>query len=80
MTSITIRKVDETTWLRLRILAATHDRSMEEEAYAILRAALAEPSTPENLASAVRKRFARFGGVDLEHPARGAIREPELDP
>jgi plasmid stability protein len=74
--SITIRNLDEKTRSRLRIRAATHDRSMEEEARVILRAALAEDSTPEDLAAALRKRFAPFGGVELELPGREPIREP----
>ena len=51
---------------------------MEEEAREILRASLNGPAAqpPENLAEAIRKRFAPFGGVDLELPEREAMREP----
>lgn len=76
MPSLTIRNLDEETKSRLRVRAATHDRSMEEEARVILRTALARDSTPADLAVAVRKRFARFGGVELELPGRDPIREP----
>ena len=41
MASITIRNLDEETKRRLRIRAARHERSMEEEARNILRSALA---------------------------------------
>jgi len=77
MASITIRKLDERTKARLRIRAAHHKRSMEDEARNILRAALAgDPSTPGNLAEAIRRRFASVGGVELELPERQPIRPP----
>ena len=57
--------------------AARHGRSMEEEARAIIRAALNESrSQPRNLAEAIRRRFAPLGGVDLEIPPRKPAREP----
>ncbi len=77
MASITIRDLDERTKARLRLRAAHHRRSMEEEARKILRAALAEqPTTARNLAEAIRQRFRPLGGVDLRLPAREPMREP----
>lgn len=77
MASITIRKLDEKTKARLRIRAAQHGRSMEEEARTLLRAALRDEVTPgSNLADAIRARFRRLGGVELGRPAREPIREP----
>lgn len=77
MPSITIRKLDERTKARLRLRAARHNRSMEDEARTILRAALAaEPSRPRNLAEAIRLRFKALGGVNLPLPPREPIREP----
>jgi plasmid stability protein len=77
MASITIRKLDEKTKARLRIRAAQHGRSMEEEARVLLRAALRDEVTPgSNLADAIRARFRRLGGVELGLPARTPIREP----
>ena len=77
MASITIRKLDEQTKARLRVRAAHRQRSMEDEARNILRAALAEEeSTPRNLAEAIRRRFRPLGGVDLHLPVRGPVREP----
>jgi antitoxin FitA len=61
MASITIRDLDESTKARLRVRAAQHQRSMEEEARNILRAALAEDDTVTNVAAAIRKRFRPFG-------------------
>ena len=77
MASITIRNLDEQTKRRLRIRAAHHNRSMEEEARNVLNAALAEEtSTQRNLAEAIRKRFEPLGGIDLQLPPREPMREP----
>ena len=77
MASLTIRNLDDPLKARLRIQAAVHGRSMEEEARTILRAALSpEPETPGNLAQAIRARFAPFGGVDLEPLRREPMRDP----
>jgi plasmid stability protein len=77
MASITIRNLDEKTKARLRVRAAQHGRSMEEEARTLLRAALQDEVTSKgNLGDAIRARFRRLGGVELRLPARGPIREP----
>ena len=62
MASIIVRNLDEGLKHRLRIRAAENGRSMEEEARDILRTALnTQPAAPENLASAIRARFASVG-------------------
>ena len=77
MASITIRNLDERTKTRLRVRAAQHGRSMEEEARTLLRAALTEdPVAGGNLADAIHARFRRLGGVELRVPAREPMREP----
>ncbi|MGH9321782.1 MAG: FitA-like ribbon-helix-helix domain-containing protein [Vicinamibacteria bacterium] len=77
MASITIRNLDERTKSRLRIRAAHHSRSMEEEARSILRDVLAEVEAPQNnLAEIIRARFRRLGGVELQLPPREPMREP----
>ena len=77
MAAITIRKLDERVKARLKIRAAHHGRSMEEEAREILRTALtASPTEQEHLADAIRRRFAPFGKVELELPVRDAPRTP----
>jgi plasmid stability protein len=77
MASITIRNLDEPLKARLRVQAATHGRSMEDEARDILRTALnQQPVRPANLAAAIRARFAPLGGVDLPELAREPMREP----
>lgn len=76
MASITIRNLDNKVKTRLRIQAAAHGRSMEEEARVILREAVERQAGPANLASAIRARFAPLGGVELEIPPRPPMREP----
>ncbi len=77
MASITIRNLDESIKARLRVRAAHHKRSMEDEARKILRAALVdEPPRGRNLADAIHKRFRDLGGVDLRPPPRAAMRPP----
>lgn len=72
MASMTIRNLDDNLKQRLRIQAAEHGRSMEEEARAILYTAL----TPTNLAQAIHARFAPLGGVELDIPPREPMRDP----
>jgi plasmid stability protein len=77
MASITIRNLDDETKARLRLRAARHQRSMEEEARTVLRQALAVPDAPAlSLAGAIRHRFRALGGIELQLPARGPIRVP----
>jgi plasmid stability protein len=77
MASITIRNLEEPLKARLRIRAATHGRSMEDEARDILRNALnREPLQPANLAAAIRRRFAPLGGVELPDAPREPMRRP----
>jgi len=75
MATLTIRKLDEKTKAKLRIRAAHHGRSMEEEARAILRSALTASSPQGNLAVAIHRRFAVFGGITVKLPRRDAIRQ-----
>ena len=76
MASITIRNLDDDVKTRLRVRAAEHHRSMEEEARLILREAVGQKKGLQNLASAIRARIAPLGGVDLELPPREPGREP----
>jgi len=69
-----IRQLDEQTKTRLRISAAHHGRSMEEEARKILRSALISSPVHGNLAEAIRRRFAEFGGIEIELPRREVVR------
>ncbi len=78
MASMTIRKLDEKLKARLRVQAAKHGRSMEDEARDILRAALATPASRSaaNLVRAIRRRVEPLGGVDLQLASREPMREP----
>jgi len=77
MASITIRNLDDEVKVRLRIRAAEHSRSMEEEARIILREAVTQGrNSPLDLAKFTRECFAPLGGVELELPPRGPMREP----
>ena len=76
MASMTIRNLDDDVKQRLRVQAAEHGCSMEEEARAILRAALTQTAAPTNLAAAIRSRFAPLGGVKLDLPPREPMRDP----
>ena len=77
MASITIRNLDDDVKARLRVRAAEHHRSMEEEVRIILRDAVNGGRTgPRNLAEFIRECFAPIGGVELELPPRGPMREP----
>ena len=76
MASITIRNLDEETKRRLRVRAAKVNRSMEEEARAILRAALAEEAPTVHLVERIVARFQKLGGVELNLAEREPIREP----
>jgi plasmid stability protein len=77
MASITIRNLEDRLKSRLRVRAARHGRSMEEEARHILRAALAERERKTaNLFDAIRRRIAPLGGANLAVPPRETLREP----
>ena len=77
MTSITIRKLDDSVKSRLRIRAARHGRSMEEEARQILKGALArEIPAGLNLAQSIRRYVEPLGGVELSLPSRQPVKRP----
>ena len=76
MASITIRNLDDDVKTRLRTRAAGNGHSMEEEARLILRETVGREAEPENLAAFIHECFAPYGGVELELPPRGPMREP----
>ena len=65
MANLSIRKLDERTLEQLRIRAAKHGVSMEEEVRRILGAAVA---APERLGDLATEMFGPGHGVDLELP------------
>ena len=77
MASITIRNLDDEVKTRLRMRAAEHKRSMEEEARIILREAVDSKATPaKGLGTALHELFRPFGSVELDIPPREPMREP----
>ena len=75
MATLTIRRLDEQLKSRLRVRAAEHGRSMEEEARTILRDVL-DQERPRNLADLAREFFGPKHGVDLDLPPRAEFAEP----
>ena len=77
MASITIRNLDDDVKIGIRKRAAGNGRSMEEEVRVILREAVGRENIPDKgLATAIYELFKPFGGVELELPPRGPMREP----
>lgn len=83
MSSITIRNLDEALKASLRLRAARHGVSMEQEVRNILQSTLAaEASAASGLDFALRinQRFKGLGADDLPLPARQQARPlPDLD-
>ena len=74
--AVTIRQLDDSVKARLRVQAAQHGRSMEEEAREILKTALeTKPAERVNLAESIRRRVAPLGGIELQIPHREPIRK-----
>ena len=79
MASLTIRNIDDDMKERLRVRAAQHGHSMEEEARIILRRAVGGITGPA-LWDLSRKLFKGEKGVELDLPARSGDRDtPSLD-
>ena len=83
MATITIRNLDNSVKTSLRIQAASHDHSMEEEARIIIKNALestkAADEAKKGLGSLIHQRFQSAGGIDLTLPARNQpVRKPDI--
>lgn len=76
MANLTIRRIDPAVKDRLRVRAARHGRSMEEEARQILGEACAPAQAPTSLGDLTQSLFGCAGGVELELPLRRPLREP----
>ena len=76
MAALTIRNVDDAIKQSLRIRAAQHGVSMEEEARRILRDALVRVSQPQPLGQRLKQRFAEVADADFELPSRQISRTP----
>lgn len=76
MANLSVRKIDEDTYRRLRIRAAEKGVSMEEEVRRILRDAVAGPPRLGDLALEL---FGPEHGVDLDLPPREFDEPVEFD-
>ncbi len=74
MATITIRNLDEKVKRALQVRAAHNGRSMEAEARDYLGGLIAKDhgraGREVDLGTAIHRRFAALGGVDLEIPPR----------
>jgi len=80
MTSLTIRNLDDATKQKLRIRAAHHGVSMEEEVRRILKEALRPTEAPSDLGKRLRDRFAGIATESFAVPERHVPRRaPQWD-
>ena len=80
MTSLTIRNLDDATKQRLRMRAASHGVSMEEEVRRILRDALRPAEASSGLGLRLRDRFDGLAAEEFVAPMRHAPRSaPQWD-
>lgn len=73
MASISVRKLDDSVYDQLRIRAAKHGVSMEEEARQIISKAV---MIPERISEVFRKYFGYKNGIDLDIPNQRKPHEP----
>lgn len=79
MATITIRNLEESIKKRLRIRAATHNNSMEEEVRLILHDVLENNEKEGGLGTLIHKRFLTAGGVELPEQKRKEFpRKPDF--
>lgn len=79
MASLVIRNLENGLKERLRVRAAHHGWSMEEEVRVLLRDALEGRASQGNLADLATELFGQKGGVELEaHPEVPVRPAPDL--
>lgn len=76
MASLTIRNLDDAVKHGLRVRAAQHGRSMEEEVREILRQAVRPVPSSRRLVDSIRSKVEPLGGIDLDQPEREPMAEP----
>jgi len=76
MASITIRSLDDSLKAMLRLQAAQHGHSMEQEAREILCKSVLPPPHETSFAQRINRRFASYKVDSLPIPARKASRKP----
>ncbi|HXC53701.1 MAG TPA: plasmid stabilization protein [Rhizomicrobium sp.] len=80
MASITIRNLKDDTKKKLRLRAAEHGRSLEAEVRDMLDRQVEAPHPKIGIAESIRRRFAPFGGVELEPLPDEILRDPRALP
>jgi antitoxin FitA len=70
MATLTIRNLDDGVKSQLRVEAARHGRSMEEEVRVILHDALAKSTSTTGFGSRIHQRFANLADKGLNLPDR----------
>jgi len=73
MANLSVRKLNQEVYERLRVRAAKHGLSMEEEARQIISQAV---SAPEKISEVFQKYFGRKNGVELEMKRKHKPHEP----
>ena len=73
MASLSVRQLDKKAYEQLRVRAAKHGVSMEEEARQIIYQAV---SAPEQMSAVFQKYFGQRNGVDLDVPNQRKPHEP----
>lgn len=76
MASLSVRRIDDDVYKRLRIRAAEHGVSMEEEVRQILSRAVA---APEHLGDLALKLFGESHGATIELPDHEAHEPMKLE-
>ena len=66
MAILTVRNLEDSIKAKLRIVAAEHGQSMEEEVRQILKRALINENRDKGLATQINQHFAKVGGVSLQ--------------
>lgn len=77
MANLSVRRIDKETYEQLRVRAAKHGISMEEEVRQILRRAV---SAPERLGDLALRQFGPDRGVELSIPPRTPHDPLAMDP
>lgn len=76
MSTLTIRRLDETVKERLRVQAALHGRSMEEEARVILEQGVQGPVSGASWLEQIRHRVEARGGFEVPVVDHTEMAEP----
>lgn len=73
MASLSVRKLDNRVYEQLRVRAAKHGVSMEEEARQIISQVVA---APEKISTVFQKYFGEKNGIDLEATLKRKPHDP----